>query len=95
MVKVLIELELDVKAVLDTYLHFHLSNLLGLLHVAVIVQHCEIDFLDHGQLHVAGDCDAHKVSHSARDSVECLVLFLEIGELELKALGLGQDAGGF
>lgn len=95
MIEVLIKLELNVQAVLNSNLHFHLRDLLGLLHVAIVVQNCEVNFLDHGQLHVAGDRDAHEISNSPCDPVECLVLFLEIRELEFEALGFGQDAGGF
>ena len=84
-----IELKLNMETVLNSYFHFHLCDLLGLFNIAVIMQDCKINLLDHSQLHITGDCNTHKISYSACNSIEGFVLFLEIGELEFEALGFG------
>jgi hypothetical protein len=93
-VEVLVELKLDVEAVLDAHLHFHLGGLLGLLHVTVVVQDREVSLFADGGFHVAVHDGPDEVPDPPGDTVEGLILLLEVGEPELEGLGFCQDAGG-
>lgn len=95
MVEVLVKLKLDMQAVFNADLHFHLRGGLCLLHIAVVMQDCEIILLYYSCLHIPIDNNSDKIPDSACNTIEGLVLFLEVGELEFKDLVLGQDASRF
>lgn len=92
MIEMLVELKLYVKGILNAHLHLHLSLFLGLFDIAVVMQDCEIDLLYNCGLEVAVHDCADEVADSACDPVECLILLLEVRELELEGFCFGQDA---
>lgn len=91
----LIVLEVDVEAVLNTYLHLHRHDLSLSLHGLIGKQHCEVLLLGRGELVVLGNDDPDEVAYPTSHAIECLVLLLEVGEFELVGLILSEYACGF
>lgn len=92
MIEMLIKLELNMEAVFNSDLHFHLGNLFCFLYIAIVVQDCKIKLLYDRGLHVAGHCGTDEVAYTPGDAIECLVLLLEVWEFEFKVFALRQDA---
>lgn len=95
MVEMLVELEFDMQAILDSNLHLHLCGSLSLLNITIVVQHSEVDLLHDCGLHVPANLPTDEVSNPPSYSIECLVLFLKIGELELELFIISEDASWF
>lgn len=95
MVEVLIELELNVKAVLDTHFHLHLGDCLGLLSVVVVVHDCKINFLGDCGFHVPVDEGPDEIPDPTCDSIKSFVFFFEVGELEVELSVFSKNAGRF
>lgn len=89
----LVVLEVDVQTILNTDLHLHRDNFSGPFDLFVREQNCEVDLFDDVEL--SGDYDTDEVSNSSCDSVEGLVLLLEVWELELVRFIFCENAGGF
>lgn len=80
MVKGLIVLEVDVKAVLDSHLHLHGHDFSGSFDLLIRQQHGEIDLFNHIEL--SSHHNSNKISNSASNAVESFVLLFEVGKLE-------------
>lgn len=92
MIEMFIELELNVQAILNADLHFHLSLLFRCLYITIIMKNCEIRFLRDGCLQISVHYCTDEVADPSSNTIECLVLFLEVGEFELETFVLSQDA---
>lgn len=91
-IEMFIELKLNMKTILDTYLHFHLLNFLGLFHIAVVMQYSEIWLFNDCGFHVPVDNYSNEVSHSPSNAVECFIFLLEICKFEFETFSFSQYA---
>jgi hypothetical protein len=88
-IKAFVILEIYMETLLDAHLHFHRDHFFGLFDGLVRQKDGEVDLFAYCGFVVSVDRRPDEVSYSSGDPVEGLVLFLEIGELELPTLGLG------
>lgn len=91
-IEMLIELKLYVQAVLNPHFHLHFRLLLCALHIAVVVQNCKIDLLYDRRLQIPIHDRPNEIADSSCNTIESLILLLEIGELKFECFILCQDA---
>jgi len=91
MVKLFVPLEVDMKAVLDSDLHFHRSDFC-LFDFIIGEKHCKVDLFSQGRLHVSGQNDSDEISDSAGYPIESFILFFKVGEFEFAGFILSQDS---
>ena len=82
MIEMFIKLELYMKALFDTYFHFHLSLSLSFFDITIIVHNSEINLLSYCCFHIAINYSPNKISDTASNSIKSLIFFLEIRKLK-------------
>lgn len=95
MVEGFVVLKVDVKAILNTDLHFHGDHFSALFDFLVRQQHSKIDLLGDRELVVFSGNHPDEVSHTTCDAIEGFILLFEVGELKLEGFGFGKNACGF
>ena len=91
MVELSFPLKINMKAFLDTDLHFHRSD--GCFFDRIIGEKDgEIEFFGESGFHISGEGTSDKISDSTCDSVESFILFFEVGKLELEGFTFGEDS---
>lgn len=93
MVELPFPFKINMKAFLDTDLHFHRSD--SCFFDGIIGEKdSEIEFFGESSFHISGEGTSDEISDSTGDTVESFILFFEVGELELEGFAFGEDSCG-
>jgi hypothetical protein len=95
MVKGFVVFKVDMETVFNSDLHLHGHNLSFPLHRLIREQDCKVLLFGGGKLVILGHHHSNKVANSSSNTVEGLVLLLEVGKFELVGFILCKDASGF
>lgn len=78
------------KTVFDTDLHFHGGNC-SFFDGVIGQEDGKVEFFSKSSFHVSGQSASEEVSDSPSDTVECLILFFEVRELELESFAFSEN----
>ena len=87
-VETFVVLEIDMKTLFNTDLHFHGDHFFGLLDWVIRKEDSKIDLFAYCGFIVSIDSGSDEISDSTGNSIKGFVLFFEIGEFELPTFTL-------